>query len=281
VFIHWRATPYREKFRLSAVGTAAQPVRVIGVPGPGGARPVINGENATSHPGDVWSTYGANQSDGDGGLIMVRRGPGRPFNEKPAFISIEGLEITRARPVHNYTFWDGSTRQMGGGIYVLGANDISILNCKIHDCSDGLFAKSNPTEESTTRRLLVKQCHIENCSENMAALGLTAAVHNIYTECFGITFEENYLGPTRIGSDGSNLKDRSSGTVIRYNWVEGGARNLDLVEADDSWPMVQADLAGGNLAYRSTQVYGNYFLSGPGQAVRPIHYGGDLGAPVQ
>jgi hypothetical protein len=51
VRIHWRAEPYREKFRISGEGTAAQPIRVVGVPGPNGERPVIDGENATTHPG--------------------------------------------------------------------------------------------------------------------------------------------------------------------------------------------------------------------------------------
>lgn len=46
--------------------------------------------------------------------------------------------------------------------------------------------------------------------------------HNSYTESQGIVFEFNHYGPLRAGCPGNNLKDRSTGTVIRYNWIEGG-----------------------------------------------------------
>ena len=278
VYIHWRATPYREKFRLSGVGTAAMPIRVIGVPGPGGERPVLHAQNATSHPGDVWGTYGNNISNADLGMIIIYRGPGSAYEAKPEHIIVEGLEITGCRKDVPFTTAEGNPRTFGGsGIWMRGPNDVSLINVKIHDCTDGLFASSGGDEPNTTRRLLVKKCHIENCSENMQEMGLQFGVHNIYTECAGVTFEENYFGPTRPNSDGGNLKDRSSDCVIRYNHIEGGLRLLDLVEAQDSWPMVQADLAGGNPAYRTTQVYGNYFHSGANQAIRAIHYGGDSG----
>ena len=47
--------------------------------------------------------------------------------------------------------------------------------------------------------------------------------HNSYTESRGIVFEFNHYGPLRTSCLGNNLKDRSSGTVIRYNWIEAGS----------------------------------------------------------
>ena len=58
--------------------------------------------------------------------------------------------------------------------------------------------------------------------------------HNSYTAAIGITFEYNRYGPLLAGAGGNNLKDRSAGMVARYNWIEGGNRQLDLVDAEDS-----------------------------------------------
>ena len=54
--------------------------------------------------------------------------------------------------------------------------------------------------------------------------------HNNYTEATRITFQYKHFGPLRAGCLGNNLKDRSAGTVVRYNWIEGGAHLLDLVD---------------------------------------------------
>ena len=93
--------------------------------------------------------------------------------------------------------------------------------------------------------------------------------HNSYTESLGIVFEYNRYGPLRSGAGGNNLKDRSAGTVIRYNWIESGNRQLDLVDTD--YFEAQA-------SYRSTFVYGNLLIE-PDNAgnSQVIHYGGDSG----
>src|SRR5688572_12587881 len=48
VRIHWRATPYREKWVIARQGTAALPIVVQGVAGSNGALPVISGDGATT-----------------------------------------------------------------------------------------------------------------------------------------------------------------------------------------------------------------------------------------
>jgi hypothetical protein len=56
VLIYWRATPYREKWVVGGQGTAGQPITFRGVAGPGGALPMIDGENATTRLAlDFWS----------------------------------------------------------------------------------------------------------------------------------------------------------------------------------------------------------------------------------
>lgn len=48
VYIHYRAEPYREKILISGRGTPEQWIRIIGVPGPNGERPVISGDEAVT-----------------------------------------------------------------------------------------------------------------------------------------------------------------------------------------------------------------------------------------
>ncbi len=96
--------------------------------------------------------------------------------------------------------------------------------------------------------------------------------HNTYTAAIGITYQFNRFGPLAPGADGNNLKDRSAGLVVRYNWIEAGNRQLDLVDAEDS------SIIATDPSYRSTHVYGNVLLE-PGNFGNKqiVHYGGDSG----
>src|SRR5262249_49403370 len=95
--------------------------------------------------------------------------------------------------------------------------------------------------------------------------------HNVYTEAASIVFQYNHLGALRPGALGSGIKDRSAGTVIRYNWIAGGARLLDLVDPEDS-PHLMVKQPN----FHQTYVYGNIFVDRQ-QSGTLIHYGGDSG----
>ena len=59
--------------------------------------------------------------------------------------------------------------------------------------------------------------------------------------------------------------------MVRYNWIEGGNRQLDLVETDSLTIQNSA-------AYRTTFVYGNVLIEPDAAGNRQIaHYGGDSG----
>lgn len=80
------------------------------------------------------------------------------------------------------------------------------------------------------------------------------------------------VGPLRAGANGNNLKDRSAELVVRYNWIESGNRQLDLVDAGTS------ELYN-DPSYSSTYVYGNILIEPDGAGnSQIIHYGGDSGA---
>jgi hypothetical protein len=96
--------------------------------------------------------------------------------------------------------------------------------------------------------------------------------HNTYTAAIGMVYQFNHLGPLRTNCLGHNIKDRSAGTVVRYNWIESGNRQLDLVDAEDSSDLVN------HPSYRKTFVYGNILIEPDGAGNSQIvHYGGDSG----
>jgi hypothetical protein len=91
--------------------------------------------------------------------------------------------------------------------------------------------------------------------------------HTTYIQSIGAIYEFNHYGALREGAIGNSIKDRSVGTVIRYNRIDAGAYAIDLVEAED-YP----NTATADPAYRKSFVYGNQIVKmGP----LVMHYGGD------
>src|SRR4051812_35199834 len=69
VQIHWRPEAYREKILISTSGTAAAPIRVVGIAGPAGQLPVIDGQNATTRSAAAFPFAGTQ----DRGLVTFTR----------------------------------------------------------------------------------------------------------------------------------------------------------------------------------------------------------------
>jgi len=251
VRIHGRAEPYACKWAIDAVASEDSPVVVLGVD-----EPVITGDAAaTPQALDFWSE--------SRGVIKIggtsTPGPGEP----PAWIWVQGLEIRSAHP--DYGFTDdrgaaGSYDANAAAIFVEEGSSLSLVDNTLHDCGNGLFVAADATDV----RVVANHIHGNGIDGS-------AYYHNSYTEALGITFEYNRYGALREGSVGNNLKDRSAGTVIRYNWIEGGNRQLDLVEADD-------ERLTGDPSYGATFVYGNLLVEHDGDGNSQIvHYGGDNG----
>lgn len=272
VLVHWRQEPYREKILLSSRGTAERPISVCGVAGPGGALPVISGEDATTRRQSVYP-YPPTQ---ERGLVVITPRRGYRWGFKPGHLVIQGLELrsawrgdARGAP---RTFVDdaGARREYSGNaacIFVERGEHVTIRGNVLTDCGYGLFVASGATEEVLSRDVLVEA----NWIHGNGYAGIDRR-HNVYSEAVGITYQANHLGPLRPGALGNQLKDRSAGTVIRYNWIEGGAHLLDLVEPEDSAPMSLRDPR-----YHDTWVYGNVLVAGPESGSNLVHYGGDNG----
>jgi hypothetical protein len=254
VRIHYRPEPYREKWVICRAGTQQRPITVRGVPGPEGQLPIIDGRDAVTRPElNYWNEPRS---------IVKIGGANRPPDTLPEHIVIENLEIRSARPGFMFTGRAGVPEAYASNaapIFIEKGRQITIRNCELHDSGNGLFIASAASE------VLVEACFIHGN-------GIEGSIyeHNSYTQASGLTFQYNRYGRLRDGCLGNNLKDRSSGLVVRYNWIEGGNRQLDLVDAGADSPQ-QADPR-----YRETFVYGNVLLD-PGEKGnnQMVHYGGD------
>ncbi len=274
VRIYWRQEPYRTKLGLRSRGTAAAPIRLTGVAGPNGERPVISGQNATTPPSldnffdtGPWSTETI-------GVITILRGPDDEWGYKPGYIEIQGLQIVGGHPDYRFTAMDGSLQSYGQGAAGIHANvveHLTVRDCVISDNANGFFVLSRDSEAYLSRDILFEGNHLHG----NGVVG-SDQEHAIYTQASGITFQYNRIDALRTGAGGIALKDRSADTVIRYNWIVSGARTLDLVEPEDSYGLM-LDEPG----FRDTWVYGNVIINEHSSehpyAVNMFHYGGDMG----
>ncbi len=259
VYIHWRSEPYKEKWIISARGTASQPVVISGVPGASGELPVIDGRDAVT-PANVsfW-----NESRG----VIKFGGDMNADEAPPQYVVLENLDIRSGRPAYSFTGDNGAVSSYASNaasVYVEVGQHLTIRNCILRDSGNGLFIGAFDGE---TRDILVEGNRIYDN-------GIDGSIyqHNAYTSAIGMVYQYNYFGPLRTGADGNNLKDRSAGLVVRYNWIESGNRQLDLVDAEDS------DVIVNDPSYDRTYIYGNILIEPDGAGNSQIlHYGGDSG----
>lgn len=248
---------------IGRAGLPSAPITVQGVRGPGGERPIISGENATTPaPLDFWNDAR--------GLIKIG-GSSIPPQTTPEWIVVEGLELRSAHDSYSFTDDRGNTATYAGnaaGLYVEYGRNIIVRDCELHDNGNGIFMGS--PDDNPTTNVLIEGNHLHG-NGNVGS----AYEHNSYTTALGIVFQDNHYGPLRPDADGNNLKDRSGGLVVRYNWIEDGNRQLDLVDAAIG-SRIQLDPR-----YSETHVYGNVLVEGEGEGNRQIvHYGGDQADPA-
>ena len=252
VNIYWREKPYKSKWVICRRGTEQKPIVVRGVPS-GGKLPVIDGEDATTRKAlNYW---------GDQRSVIKIGGAKKPADTTPAYIIIENLEVRGARPPFAATGPNGVTKYKpnAASIWIEKGEHITVRGCTLRDSGNGLFTSHQ------SKNILIDGCFIfGNGNEG------SIFEHNVYTESAGIIFQHNRFGPLREKARGNNLKDRSAGLVVRYNWIEGGSRSLDLVDASGSAALRE------DPRYRKTYVYGNVLIKQENDGNKQVvHYGGD------
>jgi len=255
VGIQWREKPYQAKWVICAQGTLKKPIAVLGLKGPKGQLPVTEGRNAITRPTlDFWAA--------DRGIIKIG-GAEVPGDMMPKHIVIQDLEIRGARPENRFVSRGGiqQYRANASAIYIEKGESITIRGCRLMDSGNGLLVAPQ------SKSIVVEACYFAN-----NGILNSFYEHHAYTESLGITFQGNRFDRFRKGCLGNAIKDRSAGLVIRYNWIEGGNRQLDLVEAEGGKHLITSPL------YRRTYVYGNVLIEHrEGGNNQIVHYGGDNG----
>lgn len=265
VRVFWREEPYREKLMIGGQGTVDQPIRVCGVPGPGGELPILDGENATSRP-ELQFPFADLQARG---VVTIGHKHDDLYELNPTNIVLESLEIRNGSPPYTFTDTAGKVlpyAQPVAGVFVQRGQGVTIRGCLITQNNNGIFAGTTGGMELTQDVLIEGNAIYDNGGVN------DPSEHNVYNEASNITYQFNYFGSPRSGAagvNGSNIKDRSAGAVIRYNWIEDGAHILDLVDAQEASattvPMP---------SFHATYVYGNVIIRSDFSGSM-IHYGGD------
>jgi hypothetical protein len=256
VRIHHRPEPYAAKWVINVAATEQDPVVVLGVPD-GNSLPIITGDGATTRPElDYWNE--------DRSVIKVG-GASAPDAEMATWVYIELLAVRSAHPDYGFTDDAGGAATYtdnAASIHVERGQHVTIRECDLHDSGNGLFVGGDASDLRVIGNQLWDNGIVGSDQQ-----------HNSYTEARGILFEANAYGSLRTGALGNSLKDRSSGLVVRYNLIQSGNRQLDLVDSGSDAILTED-------AYQTAFVYGNLLVeeadAGNSQVV---HYGGDSGDP--
>lgn len=268
VRIFHRAAPYKGKFAINAHGSADAPVRVCGVKGPGGERPVIDGADAPTRKTLSYGRGSASLTNQQRGIVMVVAKGDEDGKTQPSYVQIDGLKIQRGHPDYAFQAVDGTSQryaEFGGCIWLERGHHLTIADNEITDCMQAIFSRSQDGGPATeTRDVLISG----NWLHDNGIAGKDT-MHTTYVQSVGAIYEFNHYGSLRKGARGNSIKDRSVGMVVRYNRIDDGARAIDMVEAEDYPEPALADPA-----YRSSWVYGNQILK-DGRKGATFHYGGD------
>jgi hypothetical protein len=260
VFIHWRPTPYFEKFLISTRGTTDKWIRIIGIAGPGGERPVVSGRNATTSANMHyrWPAPSGSSAIQHLGVIQIAAGAGED-RELPGYIEIANLKVQEGFKSNTFTAENGSRATYDGFaacIYARSVQHLVVRNNVLTDCGLGFY---NWTGSGTAwwDGLQMDTMLRGNYFYNNGNPG-SYTEHQSYTESDGVVYEGNRFGAMRPGALGSQLKDRSAGTVIRYNFIEASPSGwmIDLVEPENGYAAL-----GRKPAYQQTFLYGNVLIS--------------------
>jgi len=240
VYIHWRSREqggdYHEKINLTRSGTNAEPIRIVGVKGPNGERPTLNGQDAVTRTVDPQgnSTYYAGNQER--GVLCFSSRNGTDWQTPGAnHWEISGLKITGARPAHDFTDSFGERcnyqRNQGGlgsaaaGVFIDRGNYLTFRDMELTDNNNGFFGSSD-NDGSEARH--VHDITIEESLLYGNGAPHNASVHNAYVEAANFTVRSNYFGPLVPDSGGSHIKDRGANVLIEGNFFDGSAVPLFL-----------------------------------------------------
>jgi hypothetical protein len=273
VNIYYQATPYATKIGLQAVGTAAQPIIINGVTDAKCDRPIITGANAVESTDSIsagfWATSAGSVVEPEGVIVFVW-GPTQAYATLQSYITIQNIEVTGGQGANTYTNHSGQVVHYDtsgtSGIYGVAVSNVTVQYDTITGNDEGVFFNSQDSARTSYYIVLRGNDIYANGMVN------NQSVHGVYVQGYRTLYEGNYFGANIVNSLGGTLKDRSSGTVIRNNYIEASLRAIDLVDTEDS-PVVLDDPL-----YNNAWIYGNVIVDNCALGICSsdlIHWGGD------
>lgn len=279
VYVHWRPAPYREKILISGRGTPTHWIRVLGVPGPNGELPVISGDGATTSRNMHyrWQDATGGSAIQQSGVVQIAVRADDPSGAAPlpGYVEIANLRVQDAYTGYRFRAENGVEAGYGGFaacIYARSAQHLLVRDNVLANCGLGFY---DWTGDGSSDAFWVG-LEADTVLRGNEFVGNGAAgdwsMHQVYTESDGVLIEHNRFGPMRRGALGSQIKDRSAGTVIRYNFIEQSPAgwDLDLVEPEEGWLTL-----GARPSYRQAFVYGNVIVSRAGGGMNLVHWNED------
>ncbi|QHW34784.1 hypothetical protein GZH47_30960 [Paenibacillus rhizovicinus] len=266
VYVYYRPEPYKEKIGIFAEGTKEKPIIVHGVPGPNGELPKIDGNGATARAANPIPN--ANRS-------LVRIGK----DSQPAkYVTFENFEVYDAHASKKYTNASGAQASYAfnaTGIWIDNGDHVTLRNNRIHDNGNGIFGSSSmyvwegALIDYTSKDLLIQGNSVYG-NGNVGRM----FEHNSYIAAIGTVYENNRYGDLLAGSQGYGLKDRGAGTVVRYNWIEGGRRQIALDDGEDTPRIVLDPTYNNSFVYANVLVEHDHLFDTWGDD-EIINFGGD------
>ncbi len=277
VYVHATSGGYHESFQLMNSGTERMPIRIVGVNDPRtGEKAALDGSNAVAGPSVTQGYYTYLFPYGG---IIISPAKGFRWGDAPSHLSIENLEIrnfnmrnTMTNPSGKVVNWD----RFACGIYCERVRQLTVKNCSIHHNGNGFFANSKYGAAADSRDIL-----IDHNTFNFNGNPGTYSEHHLYSEANGITIQNNTFGPLIDDSHGCGIKDRSAGTVIRYNSIIGSPHGVAVMLVG---PQGGSGYIENLPTYKKTYFYGNvlhnppadiYAHNPPADSEAFVMYGGD------
>lgn len=269
VNIYYRPEAYKTKFGVISVATAQKPFIINGVTNGSCIKPTIDGNGAVTATDSRTMNFGSDIQES--GVITIHRPPNTSSTYKAKYIVIQNLKIINVREGSTFKDNANSTMEYGkfsAAIYSPRVDYLYIKNCEFLNNAQALFTNSKGGNDlDFSSYLILRGNYID-----LSGYNDDDHEHGLYTQGYRTLIEGNYLGQAQ---GGSSVKDRSSGTVFRYNKVKVSARGLDLVETEEEY----FDNVKSDPLYPHAWVYGNIFVndnSSPlGFSIRIIHWGFD------
>jgi len=258
VFIYYRNTPYKEFIYLPVRGESDRWIEIIGVPGPNGELPVLDGQNAVASTSFNWPP----DHQGLGLILVTPMASGITYGFKPGYIHIHGLKFINVRAGNNYTSSGGATTAWGSfsaAIAAHGVDHLTISGCQMSNCALGVFVNSTQAERVQSRNIHLLYNYIYGAGNLNAA-----SEHNCYIEAIGTIYEFNYFDSLLNNSWGQFIKDRSAGIIYRYNFMHNSntcSYMLGMPDPDSSggYSNLAVDSYGDSLM-KNVFIYGNTFV---------------------